>query len=39
VAGTVAANVIAFERGATMFRVHDVAESRDAVRVASALRP
>ena len=35
-AGTVAANVIAFERGAHMFRVHDVAAARDALAVASA---
>jgi dihydropteroate synthase len=35
-AGTVAANVIALERGATMFRVHDVAETRDALAVATA---
>jgi dihydropteroate synthase len=34
VAGTVAANVLAFERGAHMFRVHDVAENRDALAVA-----
>ena len=30
-AGTVAANVLAFERGAAMFRVHDVAPTRDAL--------
>jgi dihydropteroate synthase len=36
VAGTVAANVLAFERGAAMFRVHDVAPTRDALAVASA---
>jgi dihydropteroate synthase len=36
VAGTVAANLLAFERGATMFRVHDVAATRDALRVAAA---
>jgi dihydropteroate synthase len=36
VTGTVAANVLAFERGATMFRVHDVAATRDALTVASA---
>jgi dihydropteroate synthase len=35
-AGTVATNVIAFERGASVFRVHDVAEVRDALRVAAA---
>jgi dihydropteroate synthase len=36
VAGTVAANVLAFERGATMFRVHDVGPTRDALLVAGA---
>jgi dihydropteroate synthase len=36
VAGTVAANVIAFERGASVFRVHDVAENREALAVAAA---
>jgi dihydropteroate synthase len=36
VAATVAANVIAYERGAHMFRVHDVAPTRDALAVASA---
>jgi dihydropteroate synthase len=36
VPGTLAANVLAFERGATMFRVHDVAPTRDALAVASA---
>ena len=36
VAGTIAANVIAYERGAHMFRVHDVGPARDALRVASA---
>ena len=35
-AGTVAANVIAFERGAHMFRVHEVVPTRDALAVASA---
>jgi dihydropteroate synthase len=35
-AGTAAANVIAFERGASMFRVHDVATTRDALAVAAA---
>jgi dihydropteroate synthase len=35
-AGTIAANVLAFERGAHMFRVHDVAATRDALAVASA---
>jgi dihydropteroate synthase len=36
VAGTVAANLLAFERGAAMFRVHDIAPTLDALRVASA---
>ena len=36
VAGTVAANVMAFERGAHMFRVHDVRATRDALAVAGA---
>jgi dihydropteroate synthase len=36
VAGTLAANVLAFERGASMFRVHDVAQTRDALAVAGA---
>jgi dihydropteroate synthase len=35
-AGTVAVNVMAFERGARMFRVHDVGATRDALAVASA---
>ncbi len=35
-AATVAANVIAFERGARIFRVHDVAATRDALLVAAA---
>jgi dihydropteroate synthase len=34
--GTIATNVIAFERGATVFRVHDVAEVVDALAVAAA---
>jgi dihydropteroate synthase len=33
---TAAANVLALERGATVFRVHDVAVSRDALLVATA---
>jgi dihydropteroate synthase len=38
--GTIATNVIALERGATVFRVHDVAEVADALRVAAAtVRP
>jgi dihydropteroate synthase len=36
VAGTVAANVVAYERGASIFRVHDVAEAVDSLRVAAA---
>jgi dihydropteroate synthase len=36
VAGTVAANVLAFERGAAVFRVHDVAANADALAVAAA---
>ena len=35
-AGGLAANVLAFERGAHMFRVHDVAETREALTVAAA---
>jgi dihydropteroate synthase len=34
--GTIAANVLAFERGARVFRVHDVAPVRDALTVAAA---
>ena len=36
VAGTVATNVLALERGARIFRVHDVAETVDALTVAAA---
>jgi dihydropteroate synthase len=36
VPGSIAANVIALERGARVFRVHDVAPLRDALRVAAA---
>jgi dihydropteroate synthase len=36
VAGTVATNVIAYERGARVFRVHDVAPVRDALTVTAA---
>ena len=36
--GTVAANVIACERGATLFRVHDVRANREALAVAKAVR-
>jgi dihydropteroate synthase len=35
-AGTIATNVLALERGATIFRVHDVAEVADALNVAAA---
>jgi dihydropteroate synthase len=34
--GTIATNVLALERGATIFRVHDVAEARDGLAVAAA---
>ncbi len=36
-AGTLASNVMALERGAEVFRVHDVAEVGDALRVAAAV--
>jgi dihydropteroate synthase len=36
VAGTVATSVLALERGASVFRVHDVAQTRDALVVAAA---
>src|SRR3954452_22691824 len=40
VAGTVATNVLALERGATVFRVHDVAPNVEALTVAAAtVRP
>jgi dihydropteroate synthase len=35
-AGTIASNVIAFERGASVFRVHDVGPVADALAVAAA---
>jgi dihydropteroate synthase len=35
-AGTIATNVMAYERGAAIFRVHDVAQVADALRVAAA---
>ena len=35
--GTIATNVIALERGARIFRVHDVAEAADALAVATAV--
>jgi dihydropteroate synthase len=34
--GTIATNVMALERGASVFRVHDVAQVRDALTVAAA---
>src|SRR4029078_7057687 len=37
--GTIATNVLALERGATVFRVHDVAQNADALRVAAATFP
>ena len=36
VAGTIAANVLALASGASIFRVHDVAEARDGLAVAAA---
>jgi dihydropteroate synthase len=36
VAGTIATNVLALERGASVFRVHDVAPVRDALAVTAA---
>jgi dihydropteroate synthase len=36
VAGTIATNVLALARGASVFRVHDVAEAHDALVVAAA---
>ena len=39
VAATVATNVLALERGATLFRVHDVAATADALTVAAATLP
>jgi dihydropteroate synthase len=38
VLGTVAANVAAYERGATLFRVHDVRANKEALEVAAAIR-
>jgi dihydropteroate synthase len=35
--GTIASNVLAYTRGAEVFRVHDVAPVRDALRVAAAI--
>jgi dihydropteroate synthase len=34
--GTIATNVLAYERGASVFRVHDIAPVRDALAVAAA---
>jgi len=36
IAGTIATNVLAYERGARVFRVHDVAPVRDALAVTAA---
>jgi dihydropteroate synthase len=36
--GTVAANVLAYERGASVFRVHDVRANKEALAVAAAIR-
>ncbi|MEA2161152.1 MAG: dihydropteroate synthase [Solirubrobacteraceae bacterium] len=36
IAGTIATNVLAYERGARVFRVHDVAPVHDALQVAAA---
>jgi dihydropteroate synthase len=36
--GTVAANVLAYERGASLFRVHDVRANGEALAVAAAIR-
>jgi dihydropteroate synthase len=36
--GTVATSVVAYERGATLFRVHDVRANREALAVAAAIR-
>jgi dihydropteroate synthase len=36
VAGTIATNVMALERGASVFRVHDVAQVSDGLAVAAA---
>ena len=37
VAGTVATSVLAYERGASLFRVHDVRANREALEVAEAI--
>jgi dihydropteroate synthase len=36
--GTVATNVLAYERGVTLFRVHDVCANKEALAVAAAIR-
>lgn len=36
--GTIATSVLAYERGATLFRVHDVRANKDALEVAAAFR-
>ncbi|MGI8649125.1 MAG: dihydropteroate synthase [Rubrobacter sp.] len=36
IAGTVATSVLAYERGARLFRVHDVRENREALAIAAA---
>jgi dihydropteroate synthase len=36
--GTVATSIVAYERGATLFRVHDVRANKDALEVAAAVR-
>jgi dihydropteroate synthase len=36
--GTVASNVVAYERGASLFRVHDVRANKEALAVAAAIR-
>jgi dihydropteroate synthase len=38
VAGTIASNLLAYERGASIFRVHDVGPVHDALTVAAAVR-
>jgi dihydropteroate synthase len=36
--GTIATNVLAYERGASLFRVHDVRANKEALAVAAAIR-
>ena len=36
--GTIATNVVAYERGATLFRVHDVRANKEALAVVAAIR-